>query len=76
MWDLSKLPKYVRKIPSFQNDFRVFVRQTDPGISYVSKAINFIEIDGVNLAMVLTLTAAAPTNFIDIEAWFLHSAGR
>lgn len=76
-WDIRKLPKYVRRIPSFKDDFRVFVRQVDDGVSSVSKFIDFgVGSDGVPISMILTLTAAAPTDRVDIEAWFLHSVVR
>jgi hypothetical protein len=76
-WDLTKLPKYLREIPSFRDDFRIFVRQVDVGISNVSKDVNFaIDSSGVIVGLVLTLTAADPANLIDIEAWFLHSTVR
>lgn len=72
-WDLTLLPEYVRKRPSFVDDFRVFIRQVDVGVSAVSKDINFVEVDGSFTEMVLTLTAADASNLIDVEAWFLHS---
>lgn len=75
-WDLSALPQYIRERPTFVDDFRVFVRQVDVGVSDVSKDIEFVEVDGVFTEMMLTLTAADEANLIDIEAWFLHSVVR
>lgn len=72
-WDLTELPKYVREIPSFRDDFRVFVRQVDVGVSAVSKNIEF---SADNSVMFLTLTAASALNLIDVEAWFIHSTVR
>lgn len=75
-WDLTLLPKYIRERPSFKDDFRVFVRQVDVGVSAVDKAIDFVEVDGVATEMVLTLTASSVDDLIDIEAWFIHSTVR
>lgn len=75
-WDLTVLPKTVREVKSFRDDFRVFVRQVDSGVSDVSKDIGFFPATGAPTAMVLTLTSAAPGSRIDIEAWFIHSTVR
>ena len=75
-WDLSVLPKYIRERPTFVDDFRVFVRQVDEGVSDVSKDIEFVEVDGVFTEMVLTLTASDAADLIDIEAWFIQSSVR
>lgn len=75
-WDLTLLPKYIRERPDFKDDFRVFVRQVDPGVSEVSKDIDFAEAGGAVVAMVLTLTAANATDLIDVEAWFMPSLVR
>jgi hypothetical protein len=75
-WDLTKLPKYVRASPTFRDNFRVFVRQTDVGVSDVSKDIEFLPAAGAPTAIVLTLTAASAFNNVDIEFWYIHSVVR
>jgi len=75
-WDLRSLPEYVRKGLTFRDNFRVFVRQVDPGVSDVSKVIDFFPAVGAPTEIVLTLTAAAPNDQIDIEFWYIHSTVR
>jgi hypothetical protein len=75
-WDITDLPKYLRNIKSFKNNWRVFVRQVDVGISDVSKAIDFLPLVGTPEEIVLTLTAATPFDLIDIEFWYIHSLVR
>jgi hypothetical protein len=73
-WDLRVMPLDFRRILSFRDDWRVFVRQVDAGISDVDENIGFVDdANGFPVGMVLTLTAASPANLIAIEAWFLHS---
>jgi hypothetical protein len=75
-WDLRQMPMAARSDPNFRDLFRIFVRQVDPGISAVSKVVSFLPATGVPEEVVLTLTAAAFWNLIDIEFWFLHSVIR
>jgi hypothetical protein len=75
-WDLTALPKYVRESSTFRDNFRVFVRQTDVGVSDVSKDIEFLPAVGAPTAIVLTLTASSPFDDVDIEFWFVHSVVR
>jgi hypothetical protein len=75
-WDITQIPKYARDIKSFKNNWRVFVRQVDPGVSDVSKVINFLPLVGTPTQIVLTLTAADFFNLIDIEFWYIHSIVR
>ena len=75
-FDIAALPKYVRDESNFKDNWRVFVRQVSEGVSDVSPDVSFTPAAGTPTALVLTLTAAAPTDVIDIEAWFLHSVVR
>ena len=76
-WDLTLLPKYIRERTTFKDDFRIFVRQVDAGVSAVSKEVDFgLDAEGVATTLLLTLTAASEDNLIDIEAWFIHSMVR
>lgn len=76
-WDLSALPKYLRVLQTFRDDFRVFVRPLDEGVTAVSDSIEFgADLDGVVAGLTLTLTSAAVSSEVNIEAWFVHSAVR
>lgn len=76
-WDLRVLPPDFRRIPSFRDNWRVFVRRVDVGVTKVSEDIEFInDVEGFPVGMVLTLTAAASSNVVNIEAWFIHSTVR
>jgi hypothetical protein len=75
-WDITQIPKYIREVDSFRDNWRVFVRQVDPGVSDVSKEIDFSPPVGTPTEIVLTLTAADFFNLIDIEFWYIHSVVR
>jgi len=75
-WDITSLPKYLRDIESFKDNWRVFVRQVDPGISSVEPGVDFLPAVGTPEEIVLTLTAANASNAIDVEFWYIHSTVR
>ena len=77
VWDLTALPKYVREQRTFADDWRVFARPVGSGLTAVSEAIEFVEDDdGVPVGMRLTFTAAAESDEINLEAWFMQSVIR
>jgi hypothetical protein len=72
--DLTALPEYIRRLPTFKDDFRVFVRQLDLGVSSVEDTVEFFPPVGIPVeSMVITVTAANVNNLVNIEVWFLHS---
>jgi len=71
--DLTPLPEYIRRLPTFQDDFRVFVRQIDIGVSNIEDTVDFFPPFGIPTSMVITVTAANAANLVNIEVWFLHS---
>jgi len=76
-WDLSLMPKAVREDPTFQDNWRVFARQVDPGITNVDPDVAFnLGADGIPDEVVLTLDASADADEISIEFWYLHSVVR
>lgn len=74
--DLTGLPEAVRKDPTFQDNWRVFVRQVSAGITDVSPNVDFLPPVGTPEQMVLTLTAMTPLDQLSIEAWYIHSVVR
>lgn len=75
-WDLTLLPRSVREDPTFKDNFRIFVRQIDAGITAVSEEIEFEPEEGLPESLILTLTAANTTDRLSVEAWYLYSAIR
>jgi len=70
------LPDAVLEDPTFADNWRIFVRQVDPGITNVSPDVSFLPLTGKPQQMVLTVDAAAPTDNLDIEAWYIQSVVR
>jgi hypothetical protein len=71
--DLTALPEYIRRLPTFKDDFRVFVRQLDIGVGAVEDTVEFFPPVGIPESMIITVTAANANNLVNIEVWFLHS---
>jgi hypothetical protein len=70
------MPSAIRQDPTFRDNWLVFVRQVDPGITSVAPDIEFLPPAGpgvIPTTIRLTLDAAAITDAIDIEFWYLHS---
>jgi len=74
--DVTSLPDAVLEDPTFADNWRIFVRQVDPGITNVSPDVSFLPLTGKPQQMVLTVDAAAPTDNLDIEAWYIQSTVR
>lgn len=72
-FDISSLPTPARDTPSFADNWIVFVRQIDPGVSDVSEVVNFTADEK---GLILTLTAANTTDRISLEAWYMPSPVR
>lgn len=71
--DLTILPKYIRQLKTFRDDWRVFVRQLDTDVSAFEEDIDFT---ADNSAMIFTLTSVNANAEVSIEAWILHSVIR
>lgn len=72
-FDLSILPANLLEDPTFKDNWRIFARQVDDGITAVSGAITFTPSSGIPEALVLTLTSDDVANVLDIEFWYLNS---
>jgi hypothetical protein len=72
-WDLTLLPEAVRATRDFKQSILVFVQQIDSGVSSVASAVSFLPATGTPTALVLTLTAAAPTDVLALDVWYLHT---
>lgn len=69
-FDISSLPTPARDTPSFADNWRVFAQQVDPGLSNVRSAVDFT---ADKKGLVVTLTAANPTDRISLVAWYMPS---
>ena len=72
-WDLTALPEAVRATRDFKQSILVFVQQIDSGVSSVASAVSFLPVTGTPTTLVLTLTAAATTDVLALDVWYLHS---
>jgi len=72
-WDLTALPEAVRATRDFKQSVLVFVQQIDSGVSAVASAVSFLPVTGTPTTLVLTLSAAAPTDVLALDVWYLHS---
>jgi hypothetical protein len=75
-FDISFLPPYVRASKEFKNNWRVFVRQIDTGVTDCGLEPDFLPAVGTPTELVLLFTAAAPTDVVEVEAWYMHSVIR
>lgn len=75
-FDISFLPKYVRASKHFKDNWRVFVRQIDPGVTDCGLEPDFLPAVGIPNEMVLFFTSAAASDKVEVEAWYMHSVIR
>ncbi len=75
--DLTDLPEDIRTDPNFRDNWRVFVRQVDDGVSAVSAAIDFTPASPATpTAMTLVATASATSDTLALEAVFTPTSVR
>jgi hypothetical protein len=70
------MPTAIRSDPTFRDNWIVFARQVDPGITNVAPEVEFLPPAGpgvIPTTLRLTLDAANITDEIDIEFIYLHS---
>ena len=73
-WDLTLFSPAVRQSATFKQNLLIFARQGTAGLMSVSDTIAFVDdAEGVPIALELTLSAAAITDVIGLDVWFLHS---
>lgn len=72
-FDISSLPSPARSTPSFADNWIVFVRQVDPGVTDVSESVDFT---ADKKGLIIKLTAANTTDRISLEAWYMPSPVR
>lgn len=73
----AALPLAVREDPTFRDNWRIFVRQTDPGITSVSAAVEFLPAaPATPTTLRLVVDSDNIANEADIEFWYLHSVVR
>jgi hypothetical protein len=76
-FDISQMPLAVRQDPTFVDNWIVFARQVDPGITNVETEVTFLPAaPALPTTLRLTLDAAAVTDEIDVEFWYIHSITR
>lgn len=75
-WDLSSMPHSIREDPTFRDNWRIFVRQVDTGVSDVRPMPDFLPATGAPDQILLTLTSSDPADSIEIEFWYIHSVVR
>ncbi len=75
-FDVSGMPNAALEDPTFADNWIVFARQVDAGITALSPDIAFVYANGKPTALRLTLDVANDTDAIDIEFWYIHSITR
>jgi hypothetical protein len=76
-YDISDMPEAVLKDPTMRDNWLVFARQVDPGITNLSPNVDFFPAaPAAPTELRLTMDAAAPTDVLDVEFWYIHSVTR
>ena len=71
------MPDAVLEDPTVRDNWIVFARQVDPGITNLSPNVNFLPAaPAAPTTLVLNLDSDNPANLIDIEFWYIHSVTR
>lgn len=69
-WDLTAFPEFVRADPMFKGSLVLFAKGAITALS----AVDFLPANETPNTLVLTLSAAADTDEIDLDVWCLFSA--
>lgn len=76
-FDLSSLPLSVKQDETFEDNFRVFVKTTSPGLTRVANDVGFnYDASGLPKELLLTVDSDDVSNQISVEAWYIHSVVR
>lgn len=76
-YDISDMPEAVLKDPTMRDNWLVFARQVDPGITNLSPNVDFFPAaPAAPTELHLTMDVSAPTDVLDVEFWYIHSITR
>lgn len=76
-YDISDMPEAVLADPTMRDNWIVFARQVDPGITNLSPNVDFLPAaPAAPTTLRLMMDAAAPTDVLDVEFWYVHSVTR